>query len=52
MSDAVFIPEQVRRQAARAEELRRELAGEPPEDLEPGISLASRESNKPSNPLP
>jgi hypothetical protein len=28
MSDDVFIPDQVRRQAARAEELRRELAGE------------------------
>lgn len=30
----VFVPAQVRRQAARAEELRRELAGEPPENQE------------------
>lgn len=36
MSDDVnvFIPDQVRRQAARAEELRRELAGEEPEVIE------------------
>lgn len=40
MSDDVnvFIPDQVRRQAARAEELRRELAGEEPEQVVPPVT--------------